>query len=99
MNGEKQLKHLVEISFRVFEGAPFKHFEHSKTFSRKMFLIIFLTFVKNAFDTNLIFVSQKCARNKKERNLGPQGLQIAAFQQSFSQCWCSLSLLDSVYTS
>ena len=26
------------------------------------------------------------ARNKEERNFGPQGLQIAAFQQGFSQC-------------
>ena len=33
MNGEKQsLKHFVEKSFSVFEGAPFKPFEHTMTF-------------------------------------------------------------------
>ena len=31
--------------------------------------------------------SQKYACNEKERIFLPQGLQIAAFQQSFSQCW------------
>ena len=25
-------KYFVEISFSVFKGAPFKHFEHTKTF-------------------------------------------------------------------
>ena len=30
---------------------------------------------------------QKYDRNKKKSNFRPQGLQIAAFQQSFSQCW------------
>ena len=59
-----------------------------------MFLIFFSTFIKNEFDTNSRFVLQKCARNKKERNFGPQGLQIAAFQQSFSQCWGKCSILE-----
>ena len=40
------------------------------------------------------FYSQKNARNKKERNFLPQGLQIAAFQQSFSQCWWKRPILE-----
>ena len=76
----------MEISFSVFEGAPFKHFKHTKTLSQNVFNF-FLTFIKNAFDTNSRFVSQKWACNKKERNFEPQGLQIAAFQQCFYECW------------
>ena len=38
--------------------------------------------------------SQKYAHNKKERNFWPQGIQIAAFQQSFSQCWWNCSILE-----
>ena len=34
-------KHFVEKSFSLFEGAPFKHFEHTMTFFCKMFLIFF----------------------------------------------------------
>ena len=52
--------------FLVCSKGPFKHFEHTKTFFCKMFLIFFSTFIKNAFFTNQRFVSQKCARNKKE---------------------------------
>ena len=62
----------MEISLSVFEGAPFKHFEHTKTFFPQNVFNFFSTFIKNAFDTNSRFVSQKCARNKKERNFGPQ---------------------------
>ena len=43
--------------------------------------------MNSAFATNSRFFSQKYAHNKKERNFLPQGLQIAAFQQSFSECW------------
>ena len=32
------------------------------------------------------FFSQKYEGNKKEKEIWPQGLQTAAFQQSFSQC-------------
>ena len=40
--------------------------------------------MKNTFDTNSrFFSSQKYARNKKEKKFWPQGLQIAAVQQSF----------------
>ena len=35
---------------------------------------------------------QKYAGNKKERNYLTQGLQIVAFQQSFSKCWSLQSL-------
>ena len=38
--------------------------------------------------------SQKYARNKKERNFLPQGLQIAALKQSFSQCWWKRPILE-----
>ena len=34
------------------------------------------------------------AHNKKERNFWPQGLQMAAFQQSFSQRWWKCSILE-----
>ena len=40
------------------------------------------------------FFLQKYARNKKERFFWPQGLQIAAFQQSFSQCWWIRPILE-----
>ena len=36
---------------------------------------------------------QKYAGNKKERNFLRQVLQIAAFQQSFSQCWWKRPIL------
>ena len=39
-------KHFLEISFSVFEGAPFKHFEHTKTFILKIFLIFFFNIHK-----------------------------------------------------
>ena len=66
---EKKLKHFADKSFSVFEGAPFKSFEHAMTFLRKMhFFSFFSTFIKNAFDTNSRFFSQKYARNKKESN-------------------------------
>ena len=69
MNVEKKnLKHFAEKSFSVFKGAPFKSFEHTKTFFGKMFLIFFSTFIKNAFGTNSRFFSHKYAHNKKERN-------------------------------
>ena len=61
-------KYFVEISFSVLERAPFKHFEHTKTFFREMFYFYFFFNIhKNAFGTNSIFVSQKCARNKKRK--------------------------------
>ena len=42
MNDEKKIKkHFVERSFSGFKGAPFKPFEHTMTFFRKMFLIFF----------------------------------------------------------
>ena len=40
------------------------------------------------------FFSHKYARNKKERNFLPQNLQIAAFQQSCSQCWWKHPILE-----
>ena len=54
-------------SFSVFEGARYKPFEHTMTFFRKMFQF-FLTFMKNAFDTNSRIFAQKYTRNKKKRN-------------------------------
>ena len=50
-------KHLAEKSFS--EGAIFKPFKHTMIFFRKMFLIYFFTFLKNAFDTNSRFFSTK----------------------------------------
>ena len=52
------------------------------------------TFIKNAFDNNSRFFSQKYACNKKDRNVWPQGFQIAAVQQSFSQCWWKRPILE-----
>ena len=48
----------VRIIFSVFEGAPFKHFKHTKTIFCKMFLIFFPTFIKkipiqDLFHTNV----------------------------------------------
>ena len=66
---KKNLKHFVEKSFSVFEGAPFRPFEHTMIFSAKYIYIFFLlNNHKNAFYTNSRFVSQKYAPNKKERN-------------------------------
>ena len=59
-----------------------------------MFLIFFSTLRKNAFITNSRFFLQKYARNKKKSKKLPQGLQIAAFQQSFSQCWWKHPIFD-----
>ena len=39
-------------------------------------------------------LSQKYASNKKERNFWRQGLLIAAFKLSFSQCWWKRSILE-----
>ena len=69
--------------FKGFKGGPFKHTE--TFFSTKCFnFFFFFTIYENAFSTNLIFLHEKYAHNKKERHFLPQGLQIAAFQQSFS---------------
>ena len=45
------------------------------------------------FYTNTGFFSQKYTRNNKENKFRPQDLQIAAFQQSFSQCWWKRPIL------
>ena len=84
---EKNLKHFVEQGFSVFEAAPFKPFKHIMTFFRQMFFNFFSPFIKEHCLPIHNFFPQKYARNKKERNFRPQGLQIASFQQSFSQCW------------
>ena len=64
-----------------------KGLKHTKTFflQNVCFSSSSLTFMNNAFNTHLRFFSQKYARNKKERKFWPQGLLIAAFQQSYSQ--------------
>ena len=57
------------------EGTPIKPFKDTTPFFRKII-------IENAFNNNSRFCHQKYARNKTERNYGPQGLQIAVFQQS-----------------
>ena len=42
--------------------------------------------MKHAFDTDSRFFSQTYAQHKNKRNVGSQGFQIEAFQQSFAQC-------------
>ena len=49
-----------------------------KLFFRKMFLILFFNIHKNAFDTNSRYVSQKYARNKKERNFWSSNWSVLA---------------------
>ena len=56
-NGEKSLS--------VFAGAPFTPFKHTTPFFRKMFQILFSTFMKSAFYINSRFFAQKEERNKK----------------------------------
>ena len=83
---EKNYRYFAEKSLSVFEmlkGGPFKH---TNTYFHKMFSNCFSPFITNAFGTNSGFFSQKFALNKKEINWLRQGLKIAAFQQSFSQC-------------
>ena len=76
----------------MFEGAPFKPFEHTMTFFRQIFKF-FSTLKENAFDDNSKKISQAYACNTKIRNFGKQGLQIAAFQQRFFQCWWKRPIL------
>ena len=59
-----------------------------------MFLIFLSQFIKIAFGINSGFFSQKYARNNEDRNFLPQGLQIAALLQSFSQCWWKRPILE-----
>ena len=63
MNCDK--KKIMEKSVSVFKGTPFKSFEHTMTFFRKMFLKKILIIHKNAFYTNSRFWSQKYVHNKK----------------------------------
>ena len=69
-------------------------------------LKLFFFFLKNIFNFFLVNIHKKCilyqfktfftkySGNKKERNYWLQGLQIVAFQQSFSQCWWKLPILE-----
>ena len=50
--------------------------------------------MKNAFATNSRFFLQKYARYKNKNKILLQGLQIAAFQQSFSQCWWKCPIFE-----
>ena len=59
-------------------------------FSRCYFSIL----IKNAFDINSRFCSQKYALNKKIKKIWLQDLQFAAFQQSFAQCWWKCPILE-----
>ena len=84
MNGEKQMKkHFVEISFSVFKGAPLSTSNTLRLFSAKCFKFFFYIDKKNAFDTNLRFVSHKCERNKKERNLDRKDFKLQCFSKVF----------------
>ena len=84
---KKNLKHFAEKNHSVFEGLKGGPSNTLKLFFHKMFLIFFPPFIKNVFDTNSEFFSQKYSCIKIERHFLLQGLQFAAFQQSFSQCW------------
>ena len=75
--------------FEELKGGPF---EHTKTCFRNY--IFFFNIKKIALDTNSRFSSEKYAHNKKERNFSPEGIQIVAFQQSFSQCWWKRPILE-----
>ena len=57
-------------------------------FFRKMFGNFFFSFHKKCIFYQFKIVSKKWASNKKNKEIFRQeGLQIAAFQQSVSQCW------------
>ena len=89
MNVKKKLKNILQKeSFSVFEGAPFKPFGHNMTYFRKMFLILFSTFIKNEFGSKTRFFLQKYAHNKKERNfLTARSSNCSVSAKFFSQCW------------
>ena len=57
MNVEKKTKKniMLKKTVSLFEGTPFKPFEHTKTFFRKILLIFFFNIHENAFDNNSIF--------------------------------------------
>ena len=61
MNVKKKLKkHFAEESFSVFKGAPFKPFEHTKTFcSLNVFNFVFNIHKKNPFYAKNIHVIEK----------------------------------------
>ena len=64
---EKNLKHFAEKSFSVIEGAPFKPFEHTMTYIRKMFFLIFFSILmKRAFYTNSRFFKKSMHKILKE---------------------------------
>ena len=84
---KKNEKKIAEKSYSVFKGLKGGPSNTLKLFSTKCFIIFFPPFIKNDFYTNSEFFSQKYARSKIERHFLLQGLQFAAFQQSFSQCW------------
>ena len=61
-------KLFAEKSYGVFEGLKGAPSNTLKLFFRQMFFSFFyLTFVKNAFDTNSRFFSQKYARKKRKK--------------------------------
>ena len=84
---EKNLKKwFATKSFSVFKKALFKPFKHTMTFFSAN-ILFFLRSWKMHLIPSQNFISKKYARSKKERNFWQQGLQIAAFNQRFSQCW------------
>ena len=79
------LRKKVMVCLKGKNGVPLNTL---KLFPAKCFTFFSSSiFMKNAFSTNSRFFSQKYAHNKKEKFFWQQGLQIAAFQLSFSQWW------------
>ena len=95
MSVEKKIKTIllkkVLVCSKDLKGAPSNAL---KLFSAKCFKFFFSTFIKNAFSTISIFFPRKYARYKNKNKIWLQGLQIAAFQQSFSQCWWKCPIFE-----
>ena len=68
----------------MFEGAPLKHFEHTKTFFAQHVFNLFFTFVKNAFVTNSRFVSQNVHVIKKKGILDRKVFKLQCFSKVFA---------------
>ena len=84
MNVEKKIKNILRkkvlVCSKDLKGAPLNTL---KLFSAKCLKKIFSTFIKNAFDTNSIFFSQKYAGNKIKRNFDRKVFKLQRFSKVF----------------
>ena len=88
---KKKMRKKIMVYSKGLKGAPLNTLKLS--FLQNVFNF-FSTFIKMLFISIQNFFDKHMQVIKKQINFWPQGLQIVAFQQSFSQCWWKLPILE-----